>query len=311
MGRPAPPGFQDTKEFTWGLQATGVFSSPQSGSAIKVAVLDTGFDAAHPDFAGRRITLESFVPGAAAQDGNGHGTHCIGTSCGPKSPSTGTRYGIAYESEIFAGKVLSDAGSGSDGGILAGINWAVVNGCAVISMSLGADVAQVHPPYTAAGQRALDQGSLILAAAGNNADRRRGEFGFVGPPASSPYIIAVAALEVAYFSARSLPQRGGQIDVVGPGADVLSSWPMPDRCRTISGTSMATPHAAGIAALWAQATGYRAGSCGPSLCRKVSSLQLRRWTSVPGSSWLRSSSALAPPYAAAPEQVRGKFAVGP
>jgi subtilisin family serine protease len=256
-----PSGFQDTADYTWGLQATKTVSSSSSGKGIKVAVLDTGFDASHPDFAGRTITTSSFISGEDAQDGHGHGTHCIGTSCGPRKPSTGRRYGIAYEAEIYAGKVLSNAGSGSDAGILAGIDWAITNGCAVISMSLGADVAQQHPPYTAAGSRALDQGTLIVAAAGNNANRTAGNFGFVGAPANSPYIMAVGALDaqlsVAPFSARSLEALGGQVDVAGPGVQVYSSWLMPTRYRIISGTSMATPHAAGVAALLAEATGYR------------------------------------------------------
>jgi subtilisin family serine protease len=262
-GQPAPaPLFADNAQFTWGLQATGVATSPQSGKGIKVAVLDTGFDLQHPDFTGRKVTAQSFVGGASAQDGHGHGTHCIGTSCGPKSPGTGPRYGVAHEAEIFVGKVLGDNGSGSDSGIIAGINWAVTNGCEVISMSLGADVAQVHPPYTVVGKRALDSGSLIVAAAGNNADRRVGNFGFVGPPANSPFIMAVGALdqklEMAFFSARTLPgSRGGQVDIAGPGFQVYSSWPMPTRYKSISGTSMATPHVAGIAALWSELTGYR------------------------------------------------------
>jgi subtilisin family serine protease len=112
------------------------------------------------------------------------------------------------------------------------------------------------------GKRALDLGSLIVAAAGNNADRRVGNYGFVGTPANSPFIMAVGALEqnlnMAYFSARTLAgTRGGQVDIAGPGYQVYSSWPMPTRYRTISGTSMATPHVAGIAALWAELTGYR------------------------------------------------------
>lgn len=256
-----PEFFEDSARSTWGLQATGAISSERSGQGVSVAILDTGFDSSHPDFAGRSISTKSFVDGESAEDGHGHGTHCIGTACGPKSPPTGPRYGIAYEADIFAGKVLGDGGSGNDGGILAGIDWAITNGCAVISMSLGADVAQVHPPYTAAGQRALQQGSLIVAAAGNNAERSSGNFGFVGTPANSPYIIATAALDqqldLADFSARSAPARGGQIDVAGPGFEVYSSWLMPDRYNTISGTSMATPHAAGVAALWAEATGRR------------------------------------------------------
>ncbi|WP_026552454.1 S8 family serine peptidase [Arthrobacter sp. H20] len=257
----ASTSFQDTPQLTWGLQAVAVDTSEFSGKGIRVAVLDTGFDSSHPDFSGRKITVESFVPGETSQDGHGHGTHCIGTSCGPRSTSDGPAYGVAYETEIFAGKVLGDSGSGSDGGIIAGIDWAMAHDCAVISMSLGADIAQVHPPYTAVGRRALDQGALIVAAAGNNADRRQGDYGFVGAPANSPFIMAVGALDqqldMAYFSARTLPLRGGQVDVAGPGYQVYSSWLMPARYRTISGTSMATPHAAGIAALWAQATGYR------------------------------------------------------
>ncbi|MCU1531652.1 MAG: peptidase and in kexin sedolisin [Arthrobacter sp.] len=261
MAVPTVPIFQDTGRFTWGLQAVQADSSSCSGLGVKVAVLDTGFDSNHPDFVGRSISTRSFVQGEPAQDGHGHGTHCIGTSCGPKSPSMGPRYGVAYEAEIFAGKVLGNDGSGTDAGILAGIDWAVTNGCAVISMSLGADVPQVHPPYVAAGQRALDQGSLIIAAAGNNARRLQSRFGFVGTPANSPAIMAVGALDhqfdVTYFSARTLAVRGGQVDVAGPGWQVYSAWPMPARYRSISGTSMATPHAAGVAALWAQATGFR------------------------------------------------------
>jgi len=259
---PPKPPYADNAQFTWGLQATGAATSPQSGAGIKVAVLDTGFDVDHPDFADRTVTTESFVAGETVQDGHGHGTHCIGTSCGSKSPATGPRYGVAYGAEIFAGKVLGDNGSGSDGGIIAGINWAIENGCHIISMSLGADVASVHPPYTVVGKRALDAGTLIVAAAGNNADRRVGKFGFVGTPANSPYIMAVGALdqnlEMAFFSARTLPDvQGGQVDIAGPGYQVYSSWPMPTRYKTISGTSMATPHVAGIAALWAELTGFR------------------------------------------------------
>ncbi len=269
---PAAPLFEDTAQATWGIQATRANASSRSGRGIKVAVLDTGFDLGHPDFKGRSVTPLSFVAGEAVQDGHGHGTHCIGTACGPRTPSTGPRYGVAYEADIFAGKVLSNAGSGTDGQIIAGINWAVANRCPVISMSLGADVAQAHPPYSAAGQRALVRGSLIIAAAANNADRRTGKTGFVGAPANSLEIMAVGALDhslgMAYFSARSLPSRGGQVDIAGPGWQVCSSWPMPTRYRTISGTSMATPHVAGVAALWAEATGRRGRELWATLCQE-------------------------------------------
>ena len=248
--------FVDDEAFTWGLRATGADATGATGRGIRVAVLDTGFDLEHPDFAGRSITSESFIAGAPAQDGHGHGTHCIGTACGPAEPDTGRRYGVASEAEIFAGKVLSDAGSGSDAGILAGIEWAITNGCEIISMSLGADVPEVSTAYETVGRRALEADCLIIAAAGNNARRSSGDPGFVGRPANSPSIMAVAALdadlEIAEFSAASNPVPGGQIDIAGPGVAVYSSWPMPRRNHTISGTSMATPHVAGLAALWSQ-----------------------------------------------------------
>ncbi|WP_245177466.1 S8 family serine peptidase [Geodermatophilus sp. DF01_2] len=258
---PGAPVYTDTPLFTWGLQATEVVTSPRAGRGIRVAVLDTGFDATHPDLAGRAVTATSFVPGESPQDGHGHGTHCVGTACGPRTPEGARGYGVASEAEVFVGKVLGDEGSGTDAQILAGIAWALSNECQVISLSLGADTPEPSPAYTAAGRRALDRGSLIVAAAGNNADRRQGNVGFVGAPANSPDVLAVGALdqalEAAWFSARSTAAPGGQVDLAAPGVDVFSSWPMPTRYNTISGTSMATPHVAGLAALWTEETGLR------------------------------------------------------
>ena len=250
--------FQDTASSTWGLKATRVLSSQSSGRGIRVAVLDTGFDVNHPDFAGRTVKTNSFISGETVQDGNGHGTHCIGTSCGPEQPGRGPRYGVAFNAEIYAGKVLSDAGSGGDASILAGINWALQNRCQVISMSLGRRVQPGEVPqtnYETAGRRALSAGTLIVAAAGNDSNRP-----FVTIPVSSPAnaatIAAVAAIDrflaIARFSNRGINPGGGEINLAGPGVDVHSSWPMPLRLRSISGTSMATPHVAGIAALVAQ-----------------------------------------------------------
>ncbi|HET8549845.1 MAG TPA: S8 family serine peptidase [Bryobacteraceae bacterium] len=254
----APTAFVETN-FTWGLQATRVHLSPLSGRGIRVAVLDTGMDLQHPDFAGRSITAASFVPGQAPQDGHGHGTHCIGTSCGPRTPGVRPRYGIAYEAAIFVGKVLNNAGSGTDGWILAGINWAVANGCPVISMSLGRPVNPGEPPpvaYETAARNALNRRCLIVAAAGNDSNRSAGVIRPVSAPANCPSIMAVGAIDenfrIANFSNRAINGGGGEVNLVGPGVRVRSSWPMPTRYNTISGTSMATPHVAGIAALYAQ-----------------------------------------------------------
>lgn len=258
--------YADTATLTWGLQATKASSSRYTGEGISVAVLDTGLFLAHPDFVGRTIVSKSFIAGvASANDGHGHGTHCTGTACGPLKPAIGPRYGIAHKASIFIGKVLSDQGSGVDGGILAGIDWAVANKCHVISMSLGANVCTTSVAYESAGQRALNAGTLIVAAAGNNAHRSVGQFGCVTSPASSRSLMAVGAhdssLRIADFSARDTSHSDGTaVDVVAPGVAVYSSWLMPVRYNSIAGTSMATPHVSGIAALWAQATGARGAS---------------------------------------------------
>ena len=244
-------------EATWGLQAIGATRTRWTGDGIGVAVLDTGFDLRHPDFKDRIIEARNFVPGAEVQDGNGHGTHCIGTACGSSVPSRLPRYGVAGNAQIFAGKVLSDEGSGSDASILAGIDWAVAQGCAVISMSLGAAVEPGAIPsmiFEQVGRRALRAGTLIVAAAGNDS-RRPDLLSPVSHPANCPSIMAVAAVDrelaVAWFSCAGLNPQGGQIDIAAPGVAVLSAWPG-KLYETINGTSMATPHVAGVAALIAE-----------------------------------------------------------
>ncbi|GAB2782188.1 S8 family serine peptidase [Amycolatopsis magusensis] len=253
----------DEKLFTWGLQATRAHESQFSGKGVRVAVLDTGVDVGHPDFAGRTLVTSSFVTGEDVQDANGHGTHCIGTSCGPRKVDGGPGYGIAYEAEIYAGKVLGNSGSGSDGGILAGISWAISNGCAIISMSLGADTNPgdpFSPVYEQVAQRALSRGTLIIAAAGNASERANGSIAPIGHPANCPSILAVGAVDsagaIADFSSGSV-DAGHGVDIGGPGVNVHSAWPMPKRYRSISGTSMATPHVSGLAALVAQKYGAR------------------------------------------------------
>ena len=227
---------------TWGLVACKVPPSTRSGAGIKVAVLDTGLDLGHPDFAGRTITSATFV-GQPVQDLHSHGTHCIGTSCGPQAPAGSTpRYGIAYRAAIFAGKVMSNSGSSVGGSVLAGMNWAIANGCQVISMSLGSQ-SSVQPYYTAAGQSALNKGLLMIAAAGNAA-------GPTGAPANSPTILSVAALDTNLTPASF--SDFGKVEISSPGVNIFSSVPRPTLYGYKSGTSMATPHVAGCAALWAE-----------------------------------------------------------
>lgn len=283
----------DTNQLTWGLQACRVPTSRFSGQRVRVCVLDTGMDLDHPDFRGRRVFSQSFVPGQAAQDGNGHGTHCIGTACGPRAvPGGGRRYGVAFGSDVYVGKVLSNAGSGNGAWILAGMEWAITQQCAVISMSLGNLTATVSAAYETAGRRALDRGCLIVAAAGNHGNRGGPPpIGVVGQPANSPSILAVGAVDsdrkIAIFSTASNPVEGGKVDLVAPGVAVFSTAPVPalpagqprtppwpPRYHSISGTSMATPHVAGIAALWAQAHGLRGAALWNALTRSARPLPL-------------------------------------
>lgn len=282
---PAAPAVEeapaaDETVFTWGLQAVGVPGSSATGEGIRLAVLDTGLDLTHPDLAGRTVVTRSFVPGEEVQDGHGHGTHCIGTACGPRKVDGGPGYGVAVKSDIYAGKVLGDAGSGADGGILSGIAWAVRHGCAVVSMSLGAPIQPgqpFSPTFERVARRALARGTLLVAAAGNDSRRAEGLIAPVSHPANCPSILAVGAIDarlaIAGFSNGTVDPTGA-VDAVGPGVDVHSSWPVPARYRRLNGTSMATPHVAGVAALIAQVTGARADGLWAALARTARRLPL-------------------------------------
>ena len=255
---------RDNAQFTWGLQATRVNTSQRSGQGIKVAVLDTGLDLQHPDYRGRAIVSQSFVSGVTVQDINGHGTHCVGTACGPQRPSTGVRrYGVAFGAQIFVGKVFNNnpRPGAPTASVIAGIEWALTNGCRVASLSLGAPINQKIMQYEVPMRRALQRGTLVVAAAGNNAQRPQ-DPGFVEPPANADGAMAVAAIDsrfrIAPFSARSsqVTGVGGIVNIAAPGVAVFSSVPVARGNHAFfDGTSMATPHVAGIAALWAQATG--------------------------------------------------------
>ena len=263
--------FQNTAGATWGLLATKVADSGFSGRGVRVAVLDTGMDLDHPDFRGRAVTTRSFIQNQGVQDENGHGTHCLGTACGPKNPTSGPRYGIAYESEIFVGKVLSNQGSSLGRSTIAGIQWAMDNRCQVVSMSLGGRVAPgqtFSPAFEQVALEAMRNNTLVIAAAGNDSRRSQNSVRPVSNPANCPSVMAVAALDrflrVADFSNGSVNQDA-RVDIAGPGVDVYSSAPEPAppqqppffrqwsaRYDTISGTSQATPHVSGIAALLLQ-----------------------------------------------------------
>jgi subtilisin family serine protease len=140
------------------------------------------------------------------------------------------------------------------------MEWAITNNCKVISMSLGAPVEQGEKYsniYNDVAKKAMSNGTLIIAAAGNESRRDQGIINPVGHPANCPSIMAVAALdgylEVAWFSCGGINSDGGQVDIAAPGVDIYSSWKSPGNYNIISGTSMATPYVAGIAGLYNEA----------------------------------------------------------
>jgi subtilisin len=251
--------FRDTGTETWGVGATHALRSSFTGKGIKIAILDTGIDLSHPDFIGRSIVTQSFVSGETIDDLRGHGTHCAGTAAGRPAAGGLPRYGVAPDAELYIGKVLSNANVSREIDILAGITWAINQGCEVISMSLGSPVRQGEPYsriYQRIGRIALDNGSLICAAAGNDSNRIFGAIAPVSSPANAPSIMSVGAVDALYrpavFSNGGINPDGGALDLVAPGVGIFSSSPSPRLYRIMDGTSMACPHVAGVAALWAE-----------------------------------------------------------
>ncbi|MFL6246729.1 MAG: S8 family peptidase [Thermoanaerobaculia bacterium] len=267
---------------TWGIKAVGADQSPFTGENIVVAVLDTGIDPNHPAFAGVTLVRKNFTNGPD-DDVHGHGTHCAGTIFG--RDVNGTRIGIARGvTKAVIGKVLGPGGGGSDV-LLDAIMWAIGEGANVISMSLGIDfpgfVASLQndqhlPPELATSialegyranvllferlaalieARTLNTGKpcIVVAAAGNESQRAVDpDFEIaVSPPAVSDGIISVAAFgndNPQGFTIATFSNTGAILG--GPGVGVLSAR-RGGGLQTMSGTSMATPHVAGVAALWA------------------------------------------------------------
>ncbi len=226
----------------WGVDRVeaDVAWATTTGDAIKVAVVDTGIDATHPDLLGNlKGGYNAINPTVSWTDDNGHGTHVAGTIAA--IDNTIGVVGAAPEADLYAVKVLNRRGSGYTSDIIEGIDWAIANGMDVINMSLGSSV--YSSTFEAACTRAIDAGVVIVAAAGNSGPGDD----TVGYPAKYPGVIGVSATDssnvIAYFSS-----RGEGVDVAAPGVSIYSTY-KGSAYATMSGTSMASPHVAGVVAL--------------------------------------------------------------
>ncbi|MFF7679048.1 S8 family serine peptidase [Actinacidiphila glaucinigra] len=246
------------------IGAPEVWQGGDTGQGVDVAVLDTGIDAAHPDFAGRIAASQSFVPDQDVTDRNGHGTHVASTVAGTGAASDGTEKGVAPGASLHIGKVLDNDGSGQDSWILAGMEWAARDQHAkIVSMSLGGAPTDGTDPLSQAVNRlSSETGALFVIAAGNSGPVPYS----IGAPGAADAALTVGAVngpgkgvdQLAEFSSRG-PRVGDNAvkpDLTAPGVNILAarSQYAPEgegAYQTMSGTSMATPHVAGAAALLA------------------------------------------------------------
>ena len=229
----------EEKEIPWGVKrvnAPGVWNATM-GEGVKVAIIDTGMDYTHPDLAahyagGYNAVSTSTLP----MDDHGHGTHVSGT-IGAIRDAKGV-VGIAPNARLYAVKVLDANGSGEYSNVVDGIQWAVDNKMQVINMSLGGGSGT--PALEKVMEAADKAGVTIVCAAGNDS-------GPVNYPAKYPQAIAVSASDSADKLA-SFSSRGAEIAVIAPGVNITSTR-KGGGVTTMSGTSMASPHVAGLAAI--------------------------------------------------------------
>lgn len=243
------------------IGAPEAWKAGDDGNGATVAVLDTGVDATHPDLAGKLGEVRNFTDEPTANDGHGHGTHVASTVAGSGAASGGSRKGVAPGARLLIGKVLDDGGSGSYSAIMGGMDWAAHSGADIVSMSLGGQPTDGTDVLSLVLNGLSEEtGTLFVVAAGNT-----GSDYSVGSPGAAASALTVGAVDrddkLAPFSSRGprVGDNGVKPDLTAPGVDIVAAraagtsmgHPVDAAYTAASGTSMATPHVAGAAAILA------------------------------------------------------------
>jgi subtilisin family serine protease len=239
---------------TWGLDRidqralplNGSFTYLNTGAGVTAYIIDTGIRFSHTDFGGRATSGYDAVDGGSADDCNGHGTHVAGTV-------GGSTYGVAKGVSLVAVRVLNCSGSGTWSGVIAGLDWVTANHVAgtpaVANMSLGGGASS---SVDAAVQRSITDGVSYAIAAGNGNAGGKAQNACNYSPARVSEAMTIAATDRTDTKPR-WSNYGSCVDLFAPGVSITSSWYTSDTAtNTISGTSMATPHVAGVAAQYLQ-----------------------------------------------------------
>ncbi|MFD5987660.1 S8 family serine peptidase [Streptomyces cyaneofuscatus] len=240
--------------------APAAWARSYDGTGTKIAVVDTGIDATHPDLAGRVVAERNFSGSPDAKDRVGHGTHVASTAAGTGAKDARFK-GVAPGAQLINAKVLDDRGAGDDSGVIAGVDWAVAQGADVINMSLGGpDTPGIDPLEAQVNKVSAEKGVLFAIAAGNNGPG----LGTIASPGSADAALTVGAVDdgdaMADFSGVGPRTGDGAVkpDLTAPGVGITAAAATgtggqnPPGYATLDGTSMATPHVAGAAAILKQ-----------------------------------------------------------